>query len=54
MSNKNLPKKLGNKKKKIDFKHKKENIICSLFEVESFLDKACCISYYVKLYNMLK
>ena len=46
--------KKDHKKKKIDFKEKKNNICKSLDEVELFLNNIKDISKYLKLYKLLK
>ncbi|MEF2619776.1 MAG: hypothetical protein U0N02_02995 [Clostridia bacterium] len=42
------------KKKKINFAEKKENTICSLFEVEKFLRSGTRILNGIKLFDILK
>ena len=42
------------KKEKINFALKKENTICSLFEVENFLRSGTKIINGIKLFNILK
>ena len=42
------------KKEKINFALKKENTICSLFEVEKFLRSSTQIINGIKLFNILK
>ena len=42
------------KKEKINFALKKENTICSLFEVEKFLRSGTNIINVIKLFNILK
>lgn len=42
------------KKEKINFVLKKENTICSLFEVEKFLRSSTKIINGIKLFNILK
>ena len=42
------------KKEKINFALKKENTICSLFEVEKFLRSSTKIIIGIKLFNILK
>lgn len=42
------------KKKKLNFALKKENTICSLFEVEKFLRSSTKIINGIKLFNILK
>lgn len=40
--------------KKISFSQKKENTLCSLYEVENFLCKIQQLSKSLKLYNIFK
>ena len=44
----------NNKKEKINFKQKKENTICSLFEVEKFLQKSSKIFKGIKISKIIK
>lgn len=53
MKDKNI-KTTEHKNKKFDFKHKKENAINSLFEVEHFLHDFKKICNTVSLYKILK
>lgn len=46
--------KLPEKREHFDLKQKKENIICSLKEVECFLDGFHKLINYIKLYKILK
>lgn len=48
------PKKKINKPKKISFKKRKENTLCSLKEVEHFLRNSHSLLNYIKLYKILK
>ncbi len=45
---------LPEKSETFDLKKKKENIICSLKEVECFLNDFHKLVNYIKLYNILK
>ena len=49
MNNKNCE-----KKEKFNLKEKKENVICSLFEIENFLCNIKKICNGIKLYKILK
>jgi hypothetical protein len=42
------------KKEKFNFKEKKENVVCSLFEIENFLCKVKKVCTGIKLYKILK
>ena len=42
------------KKEKFNFKKKKENVVCSLFEIENFLCKIKKVCNGIKLYKILK
>lgn len=50
----NLFKNNESKNSKFNFSQKKENTICSLFEVEKFLGDFKNIWKYIKLYKILK
>lgn len=42
------------KKEKFNLKQKKENVVCSLFEIEDFLYKIKKVCNGIKLYKILK
>lgn len=56
INNLNVSNRICNDKKqeKISFKKRKENIICSLNEVENFLCQVKKISKGLKIYNIMK
>ena len=43
-----------NKKEKFNFKQKKENTICSLFEIEKFLQKSTKIFRGIKITKLIR
>ena len=50
----NMNNKPSCKKEKFNLKHKKENVVCSLFEIEDFLCKIKKVCNGIKLYKILK
>ena len=51
MNYNNVP---NNKTNKIDFIKKKENMVCSLYEVEKFLHRATNLAKGFKIYSLFK